>query len=94
MIVLNVTYKCRPDAREEFLKAIMANGLDAASRAEAGNIRYDYFMPVDRDDEMLLLEKWADAEALARHSKEPHFIKLGELKKDYVLDTVIERFEV
>ena len=26
MIVLNVTYKCKPDMREEFLEMIMAEG--------------------------------------------------------------------
>ena len=94
MIVLNVTYRCKPGAREEFLEMIMTNGIDVASRAEPGNIKYDYYMPVEAEDEMLLLEKWADADALALHSKQPHFAKLGELKKQYVTDTVIERFEV
>ena len=42
MIVLNVTYQCKPELREEFLEAIMTEGIDAASRAEAGNIKYDY----------------------------------------------------
>ena len=94
MIVLNVTYRCKPGAREEFLEMIMTNGIDVASRAEPGNIKYDYYMPVEAEDEMLLLEKWADADALALHAKQPHFAKLGELKQEYVIDTVIERFEV
>ena len=42
MIVLNVTYKCKPDMREEFLEAIISEGLDEASRAEEGNFKYDY----------------------------------------------------
>ena len=35
MIVLNVTYRCKAGMREKFLEAIKAEGLDAASRAEA-----------------------------------------------------------
>ena len=93
MIVLNVTYKCRPDLRGEFLEAIMTEGIDAASRAEAGNIKYDYYTPVDNSDELLLVEKWRDADALKEHSAQPHFLRLGELKPEFVLDTVIERFE-
>lgn len=93
MIVLSVTYKCKPGAREEFLEMIMTNGIDVASRAETGNIKYDYYMPVESEDEMLLVEKWTDADALASHSKQPHFVKLGELKREYVIDTIIERFE-
>ena len=94
MIVLNVTYQCKPDRREEFLETIMAEGIDAASRAEAGNIKYDYYFPADgNQDELLLVEKWQDADALKEHSVQPHFIRLGELKPEFVLDTVIERYE-
>lgn len=92
MIVMNVTYKCKPDMRDEFLESIMAEGIDAASRAEKGNIKYDYYYSTDDLDEMLLLEKWADAEALDAHHKLPHFERLGELKKEFVLDTVIEKY--
>jgi quinol monooxygenase YgiN len=93
MIVLNVTYKCRPGQRREFLERIAAEGIDTASRAEAGNIRYDYYLPVNGEDELFLLEKWRDAEALAAHGTQPHFEKLKALKSEYVADTTIDRFE-
>ena len=94
MIVLNVTYRCKPGMREEFLEMIMTEGIDAASRAEEGNVMYDYYIPVDGSDELLLLEKWKDADALAAHRGEPHFARLGEIKPEFVDDTVIEKFEV
>ena len=94
MIVLNVTYKCKPDKREEFLKMIMAEGIDAASRAEAGNIKYDYYRSVNDCDELLLVEKWQDAEALTMHGKQPHFARLGEIKAEFIKDTVIEKYIV
>lgn len=92
MIVLNVTYKCKPGKREAFLGAIKSEGLDASCRAEAGNRKYDYYMAADAPDEMVLLEKWVDADALAIHYKEPHFLRIGELKNEYVEETVIEKF--
>ena len=92
MIVLNVTYKCRPGMREEFLESIIAEGIDDASRAEAGNIKYDYYLPFDGGDELLLVEKWRDEAALSAHSAAPHFARLGELKPLYVLETVVERY--
>ena len=94
MIVLNVTYKCKPEMRDEFLEMIMTEGIDTACRAEDGNIKYDYYIPTDNSDELLLVEKWKDAEVLAKHSKQPHFKRLGELKKDFVNDTIIEKFEL
>ena len=94
MIVLNVTYKCKPQMREEFLEMILAEGIDEASRKEDGNCKYDYYLPYGGSDELLLLEKWRDADALARHHDQPHFARLRELKADYILDTVIEKFEL
>ena len=94
MIVLNVTYKCNPGTRNAFLEAILDRGIRDASRAEAGNIMYDYYIPVSESDELLLIEKWSGPEALKEHGRQPHFAGLGEIKREYVTDTVIERFDV
>jgi len=94
MIVLNVTYKCHPGKRSEFLSTIKNENIDVASRAEAGNVKYDYYVSAEDADEILLLEKWKDAEAIDKHRETAHFKRLGELKADYVADTVIERYEV
>ena len=94
MFVLNVTYKCKAGMRDEFLKKINREGIGAACRSEAGNIKYDYYLATYDADEMLLVEKWQDADALAEHGRQPHFARLGELKKEYVNDTIIEKYEV
>lgn len=94
MIVLNVTYKCKTDMREKFLERIILEGLDDASRAEEGNMKYDYYIPTDGSNDLLLVEKWSDAAALTEHGQMPHFKRLGELKTEYVDDTVIEKYEV
>lgn len=92
MIVLNVTYKCKPGMREAFLEAIRAEGLDAASRAEAGNSKYDYYFAADEPDVLLLVEHWRDEEAVRLHNAEPHFRRLGEVKSAFVEETILERF--
>ena len=93
VIVLNVTYKCKNDMRDEFLEMIMTEGIDATSRAEEGNLKYDYYCSIDDSDELLLLEKWKDADALSEHAKKEYFARLGELKSKYVDETVIEKYE-
>ena len=92
MIVLNVTYQCKPGKRDEFLEKILAEGIDTASRAEAGNFRYVFYLPADGSDELLLVEKWRDDGALAVHREQPHYAKLAALKAEYLTGTVIERF--
>lgn len=94
MVVLNVTYKCFPSKREEFLAKIKAEGIDASSRSEAGNEKYEYYLSESDSDVLLLIEKWKGMDAIAEHKETSHFARLGELKAEYVEDTVIERFEV
>ncbi|WP_051204935.1 putative quinol monooxygenase [Butyrivibrio sp. VCD2006] len=94
MIVLNVTYKCKAGKRNDFLDVIQKEGIDEASRAEEGNVKYEYYLPVADSDEVLLVEKWQNADAITQHGQQPHYKRLGELKADFVVDTIIERFEV
>ena len=93
MIVLNVTYKCKEGMRDEFLEAIMTEGIDVACRAEDGNFKYDYYMSTQDDNEMLLVEHWRDADALAVHQSQAHFKRLGEIKNEFVDETIIEKYE-
>ena len=93
MVVLLVTYSCKPDKRLAFLDAITSEGIAIACRAEVGNLKYDYYLPMDESNDLLLVEKWRDAEALAVHGRQPHFARIGELKGNYVDETIIEKFE-
>ena len=79
--------------RDAFLKQLLEEGLDSACRAEAGNLKYDYYIPYNLCDELLLVEKWQDEDALIRHGKQPHFVRIGEVKNQYVNETVIDKFE-
>lgn len=94
MIVLNVLYKCKPGMREAFLDAIKAEGLDAASCAEEGNSKYDFYFAADNPDELFLVEYWRDAEAVAIHNGMPHFKRFGELKKKFVEETDLKKYTV
>ena len=90
MLVFHVTFKCRPGMRETFLEKLTAEGIVAACRGEEGNMKYDYYFPVERADELLLIEKWRDADALAAHAKQPHMKRMDEIKAEYVEDMALE----
>ena len=53
----------------------------------------NYYYPADGSNELLLVEKWRDADALQEHGQQAHFKRLGQLKSDYVLETLIEKYE-
>ena len=79
--------------RDEFLEAIMTEGIDVACRAEDGNFKYDYYMSTQDDNEMLLVEHWRDANAIAAHQGQAHFKRLGEIKNEYVDETIIRKYQ-
>ena len=93
MVVLNVTYHCKPGKRDQFLDIITAEGIDVTSRGEDGNIKYDYYKALGDENELMLVEKWADDASLDRHKTQPHFARLGALKDAFVEETVIEKYE-
>lgn len=92
MIALIVTYKCKPGMREEFLEAIIAEGIDVACRADEGNLKYDYYMSTDDENEMLLVEKWRDVASIDLHNEQPHFKRIMEIKDEFLEETTVEKF--
>jgi len=92
MLFLNVIYTVKDGKREEFYNQLYDKGIITKSRNEKGNLKYDYFLPVDNLNDILLLEIWTDTIAQQFHAQTPHFLELQELKKDYVLNVKIEKF--
>ena len=81
-----------PDRRtEEF--GLAAAGIDEKSRADEGNIKYDFYVPADDYDEIALIEKWVDAESLKKHGEQPHFKKMAGIKAQFNVETILEKYE-
>lgn len=93
MPVFHVTFKCRPGMREAFWEKLTAEGIVAACRAEEGNQGYDYYFSAENGCDLLLIEKWKDFDALARHAKQPHMKRMDEIKAEYVTDMTLEKLE-
>lgn len=93
MIILLVEYVCKEGCREAFLEAIKEQKIDWCSQNELGNLQYAYSFSAEDENVLMLTELWRDAEAVALHGKTSHFAELGELKKQYVEETKIKRFE-
>ncbi len=74
-----------------FYEEVKAAGIIEKSREEAGNLRYDYFFSAEKENEILLVEKWESQEAQKEHSKLSHFAELGKIKEKYKIQTEFER---
>ena len=90
MVYLLVTYKfLSKEDRDKFFGEVTKIG--AACRDEEGCLRYDYFLPADHDDEILLIEKWETEKALDGHGSGEASQAISELKKEYQIKTDVEK---
>ena len=61
-------------------------------RAEAGNLKYEYFVPLGDQETVLLIDSWKDQAALDAHHASPMMAKIAALREKYDLHMKVERF--
>ena len=88
MTVLNVYYKCKQDMRDEFLEMIITEGIEAASRAEDGNIKYDYYFELAELYRLLFFK--TNKEEFVYESRKYYSmaIEFSSVAGDYNLETM------
>lgn len=76
MMIIHANLQVKPDQEQAFLEE--AKVLIQASRAEAGNIRYDLMKSTEQAGHFTMVEVWKDAEAIAAHNTSEHFTAFGQ----------------
>lgn len=92
MLTMNLYYEMKPGKKQEFLDKIYSLGIPQTTQKEDGCIAYDFYASADKDV-VLLIEKWESDDCLPSHTQQEHFKKLIEIKNDYVISTVCDKFE-
>lgn len=92
MITVNLYYKGVNGSARAFADEMESSGIADAIRAEQGNLRYEYFQPIDDPETVLLIDSWIDQAAIDAHHASPMMKQLAELREKYDLHMTIERF--
>ncbi|MCW2540633.1 MAG: antibiotic biosynthesis monooxygenase [Frankiales bacterium] len=71
MIFIVVKFPVRPERVDDWLDAVA--DFTAATRAEPGNIMFEWSRSVDDETEFVLVEAFRDGEAGVAHVKSSHF---------------------
>ena len=61
-------------------------------RAEKGNLRYEYFLPMDDPETVLLIDAWENEEALDFHHRSPMMKEIAALREKYHLKMRVQKF--
>lgn len=92
MITVNLYYKGVNGDALAFAREMESSGIVDAIRAEEGNLRYEYFQPLDDPETILLIDSWKDQAAIDAHHASPMMKQLAKLRDKYNLHMSVERF--
>ena len=90
MITVNLRYR-GANARA-FAEEMTASGTVDLIRAEAGNLRYEYYISFDDPETVLLIDSWTDQAAIDAHHASPMMATIAALREKYDLHMTVERF--
>lgn len=92
MITVNLYYTGSNGSAKAFAEEMEASGIAEAIRAEDGNLRYQYFQPLDDPETILLIDSWRDQAAIDAHHASRMMTQLAALREKYDLHMKVERF--
>lgn len=91
-ITVNIYYSGKNGDAKKFAEEMLSSGVVSDIRAEEGNIRYDYFFPMEDAETVLLIDCWEDQSGIDRHHASPMMQKIMELREKYNLHMKVERY--
>ena len=92
MITVNLYYTGSNGSARAFAEEMEKSGIAADIRKEPGNLRYQYFQPLDDPETVLLIDSWTDQAAIDAHHASPMMATIAELREKYDLHMTVERF--
>jgi len=91
-VTVNIYYSGMNGNAKKFAKEMVSTGVVGDIRAEEGNLRYEYFFPMDDEETVLLIDSWKDQHSIDVHHASPMMSKIVELREKYDLHMKVERY--
>ncbi|WP_455538000.1 putative quinol monooxygenase [Terrisporobacter sp.] len=91
-ITINIYYKGKNDNARRFAKEMIESGTVDKIRLKEGNLRYEYFFPIDDDETVLLIDSWKSQEAIDEHHASSMMNIISDLRNKYDLHMHVERY--
>lgn len=91
-ITFNIYYKSENDNAKKFAEEMINSGIVDEIRSKKGNLRYEYFIPLNDDSTILLIDSWENQEALDAHHNTDTMKKISELRNKYDLHMIVEKY--
>lgn len=90
-LTINILYKGKDS--KKFAKEMTEKGIVDRIRAQKGNIRYEYYQSLEREDEILLVDIWQSQEALDIHHQSPMMTEIMQLREKYDVRMEVHKYQ-
>lgn len=91
-LTVNLYYTGKNGSAQAFVREMEESGIADRIRKEAGNLKYDYFQSLADQETILLIDSWANQEALDAHHASSMMQDLARLREKYDLHMRVERY--
>lgn len=91
-ITVNIYYSGEGDSARKFAEEMISSGTVDAIRKEDGNLRYEYFFPMNDENTVLLIDSWKDQESIDVHHQSEMMNVIFQLREKYDLHMKVERY--
>lgn len=91
-ITVNIYYTGTNGSARRFAEEMESAGIADAIRAEEGNLKYEYFFPMNDAETVLLIDSWKDQASIDVHHQTPMMQKIVKLREKYDLHMRVERY--
>lgn len=91
-ITVNLYYTGENGNALKFAQEMENSGTADVIRREEGNLRYEYFIPMQDEETVLLIDSWENQQALDVHHASPMMQTIAALRDKYDLHMRVERY--
>ena len=92
-ITINIYYKGVNGNAKKFAEEMISSGIVDKIRKEEGNEKYEYFLPMDDKETVMLIDRWKDQKSLDIHHASPMMKEITTLREKYDLHMQVEQFK-
>ena len=91
-LVINIYYTGVDGNARKFVEEMEKSGMADRIRQASGNLKYEYFYPVNDPETVLLVDCWDSQEALDKHHASEIMERITQLRIKYDLHMRVERY--
>lgn len=91
-ITVNIYYTGKNGSAKKFANEMIKSGIVDDIKAEKGNLSYEYFIPLNDEETVLLIDSWENQEAIDAHHATEMMNKIIQLREKYDLHMKVERY--